>query len=84
MTRSEITTRLRDIIKPYVQDQSVLPSLTESSELTTHLHINSMHLIDIVLDVEAAFDIEISADEADKLTTIGAALDLIERKASGQ
>jgi acyl carrier protein len=37
-------------------------------------------LIDIVLDVEAAFDIEITADEADKLSTIGSVLDLIEGK----
>lgn len=82
MTRSEITTRLRDIITPYVQEPSALTGLTEASELIAHLHINSMHLIDIVLDVEAAFDIEISADEADKLTTISAALDLIESKTS--
>jgi acyl carrier protein len=41
-----------------------------------------MHLIDIVLDVEAAFDIEITADEADKLATIGAVLDLIQAKTS--
>lgn len=80
MTRAEIAERLRGIIAPYVQDQSVLSDLAETSELIAHLHINSMHLIDIVLDVESAFDIEITADEADKLTTIGAALDLIEGK----
>lgn len=82
MTRVDIATRLRGIIAPYVQDQSVLSDLAETSELIAHLHINSMHLIDIVLDVETAFDIEITADEADKLTTIGAALDLIEGKTS--
>jgi acyl carrier protein len=80
MTRTDITTRLKEIITPYVQDQSVLAGLSESSELVAELHINSMHLIDIVLDVEAAFDIEITADEADKLKTIGDALDLIETK----
>ncbi len=82
MTRAEIATRLKALIAPYVQDPSALSNLAESSELIGHLHINSMHLIDIVLDVEAAFDIEITADEADKLTTIGTALDLIEGKTS--
>jgi acyl carrier protein len=82
MTRAEIASRLRALIAPYVQDQSVLSDLAETSELIAHLHINSMHLIDIVLDVEAAFDIEITADEADKLITIGAVLDLIQGKKS--
>jgi acyl carrier protein len=80
MTRDQIIAQLKTLILPYVPDQSALDTLNESSELIAHLHINSLHLIDVVLDVEAAFDIEISADEADKLSTIGAVLDLIERK----
>jgi acyl carrier protein len=80
MTRVEISTRLKTLIAPYVQDQDALSDLTETSELIAHLHINSMHLIDIVLDVEQAFDIEVTADEADKLNNIGAVLDLIEGK----
>lgn len=80
MTREQIIAQLKTLIVPYVPDQGSLDTLTESSELVAHLHINSLHLIDVVLDVEAAFDIEITADEADRLLTIGAVLDLIERK----
>lgn len=80
MTREQIIAQLKTLIVPYVPDQGSLDMLTESSELVAHLHINSLHLIDVVLDVEAAFDIEITADEADRLLTIGAVLDLIERK----
>lgn len=80
MTREQIIAQLKTLIVPYVPDQGALDTLTESSELIAHLHINSLHLIDVVLDVEAAFDVEITADEADRLLTIGAVLDLIERK----
>jgi acyl carrier protein len=80
MNREQIISQLKTLIMPYVEDRSALDTLSESSELVNHLHINSLHLIDIVLDVEAAFDIEITADEADKLSTIGSVLDLIEGK----
>ncbi len=82
MTRDEIVAQLKPLILPYVEDKAALETLTEASELTNHLHINSLHLIDIVLDVESTFDVEITADEADKLTTIGAVLDLIQKKQS--
>lgn len=80
MNRQDIVAKLKQLITPYVEDKSAVNSLTESSELIAHLHINSLHLIDIVLDVESEFDIEITSEEADKLVTIGAVLDLIEQK----
>lgn len=80
MTRDQIVAQLKTLIVPYVEDKTALETLTEASELTNHLHINSLHLIDIVLDVESTFDVEITAEEADQLKTIGAVLDLIERK----
>jgi acyl carrier protein len=82
MNRDQIVTQLKTLIAPYVEDRSVFETLSETSELVNHLHINSLHLIDIVLDVESTFDIEITADEADNLRTIGSVLDLIEGKRS--
>lgn len=80
MERQAIAAKLKEIILPYVEDQNALTDLNEESELVNHLHINSMHLIDVVLDVEDAFDIEVSETEADQLTRVGAVLDLIEAK----
>ena len=46
----------------------------------TDLNINSTHLVDIVLDVEDAFDITIEDDELDKMETVKASIALIEQK----
>ncbi len=80
MNRTAIADKLKQLIVPYVEDPSLLTNLSEDAKLVEHLHINSMHLIDIVLDVEDAFDIEISETEADNLTRVGSVLDLIEGK----
>lgn len=82
MKRDQIVNQLKTLIAPYIEDKSALETLSETSELVNHLHINSLHLIDIVLDVESTFDIEINAEEADNLRTIGSVLDLIEGKQS--
>ena len=82
MNREHIVDQLKTLIAPYVEDKAAIETLSETSELVNHLHVNSLHLIDVVMDVEAAFDIEISADEADGLRTVGSVLDLIERKRS--
>ena len=44
------------------------------------LEVSSSRLVDIVLEIEDAFDIEVADDEADKIVSIGAAIDLIQNK----
>lgn len=80
MNREQIKSQLQLVIGRYVEDRGAIEALSEASELVNHLHINSLHLVDIVLDVESAFDIEISPEEADQLQTVGSVLDLIEAK----
>jgi acyl carrier protein len=80
MNRDHIVNQLKALIAPYVEDATAVDTLSETSELVNHLHINSLHLVDIVLDVEAEFDIEITPDEADRLRTVGSVIDLIEAK----
>lgn len=79
MKRSEIQAKLKDIIQPYVQKEEVLETMTPESDLLQDLEINSAHLVDIILDMEEVFDIEISDHDAEKMLTVGAALDITER-----
>lgn len=79
MKRSEIQAKLKDIIQPYVQKEEVLETMTPESDLLQDLEINSAHLVDIILDMEEVFDIEISDQDAEKMLTVGAALDITER-----
>ena len=78
MTRAEITEKLRNIIAPYVQNKEALDNVGEETDLMKDLKINSQHLVDIILDAEVAFDIEIDDDSAEKMLTVGAAVDIVE------
>jgi acyl carrier protein len=78
MNRNEITEKLRAIITPYVQNKEALEQVNEETDLMKDLKINSQHLVDIILDAEVAFDIEIDDDSAEKMLTVGAAVDIVE------
>lgn len=79
MTRSEIEDKLRGIIKPYVQNEVAFQNLTEDTDMLQDLQVNSAHLVDIILDMEEEFDIEIDDETAEKMLTVGEAIDATER-----
>jgi len=80
MTREELITSLQKIIKPYVQDQEAFKNLPEETDFINDLKINSANLVDIILDVEDEFDIEIDNDSMEKMLSVKAAMDVIETK----
>ena len=77
MEREEIKNKLAEIIKPYVQDMDAFGNISEATDLLQDLKINSAHLIDVVLDVEEAFDIEIDDDSVEKMITVKDSVDTI-------
>ncbi len=79
MTRTEIEAKLKEIIKPYVQNDEAFQNLNEDMDLMQDLQINSAHLVDIILDMEEAFDIQIDDDTAESMLTVGAAIDTTQR-----
>jgi acyl carrier protein len=82
--RNEIIEKLKTIITPYVQNKEALSDLTDETDLMKDLKINSQHLVDIILDTEVAFDIEIDDESAEKMLTVGAAVDIVERLTAGK
>ena len=80
MTREELITTLKKIVKPYVQDQEAFMNLSEESDFINDLKINSANLVDVILDVEDEFDIEIDNESMEKMLSVKAALDIIETK----
>lgn len=80
MDRNTIIEKLTEIIKPYVQDQEALANINENTDLLQDLKINSAHLVDIILDAEEAFDIEIDDDSAEKMLKVKDAVDIIDDK----
>ena len=80
MTRKELITSLRKIIKPYSQNQEAFKNLSEETDFINDLKINSANLIDIILDVEDEFGIEIDNKSMEKMLSIKSAIDIIESK----
>ena len=80
MTRKKLITSLQKIVKPYIQDQIAFENLTEETDFINDLKINSANLIDIILDLEDEFDIEIDDESMENMLSVKSALDIIENK----
>ncbi len=82
MNREALITTLKKIVKPYIQDEEAFANLTEDTDFINDLKINSANLVDVVLDVEDEFDIEIDNDSMEQMLSVKVALDIIESKLS--
>ena len=80
MTKEELLSKLKTIITPYVQNKEGLTTLTEETDFIKDLEINSANLVDVVLDVEDEFDIEIDNESMEKMLTVKASIAVIEDK----
>jgi acyl carrier protein len=80
MTKEDIIERLKIIVKPFVNNQEAFDNLTEDTDFITDLQINSANLVDIVLDVEDAFEIDIDNLAMEKMISIKATIEIIETK----
>ena len=82
MNKNEFIAKLKKIVKPYVQNEEAFEQLTEETDFIGDLKINSANLVDIVLDVEDEFDIEIDNDSMEKIFPVKPAWKIIELKLS--
>lgn len=82
MTKEEMVEKLKAIVKPYIQDQAAFQNMNESTDFINDLKINSANLVDVVLDVEDAFDIEIDNESMEKMLNVSNAIEIIEQKLS--
>ena len=82
MEKAAIIEKLKTIVKPFVKNEEAFNNINEETDFITDLNINSANLVDIVLDVEDAFDIVIDNESMEKMLTVKATLDIIENKLS--
>ena len=80
MDKEEAIQKLKEIVKPYVKEANLLESINEDTDFINDLNINSANLVDVVLDVEEVFNIEIDADSMEKMRDVKSALAVIEEK----
>ena len=80
ITNEQMINDLKDIVKPYIQNQVAFDNLTADTDFINDLKINSANLVDVVLDIEDKFDIEIDHESMDKLLNVKAAVEIIATK----
>ncbi|WP_298762937.1 phosphopantetheine-binding protein [uncultured Polaribacter sp.] len=80
MTKEAIITKLTTIVKPYVQNEEGFKNLSEETDFINDLEINSANLVDIILDVEDAFAIEIDNESMEKMLSVKATVAIIQEK----
>ncbi|OGU77013.1 MAG: acyl carrier protein [Ignavibacteria bacterium RBG_16_34_14] len=80
MKKEDLITKLKTIVKPYAQNEEALDNLSEDTDFIKDLEINSANLIDVILDVEQEFNIEIDDESIGKMTNVKAAIDIINTK----
>lgn len=80
MEKAAITEQLKTIIKPYVKNMEAFSNLTEDTDFINDLGINSANLVDVVLDVEEVFDIEIDNASMEEMLDVKSALRVIKEK----
>ena len=54
--------------------------MTADSDFLNDLKINSANLVDVILDIENEFDIEIDNDSMEKMLNVKAAMEIITAK----
>lgn len=79
-TKDELIATLKKIVKPYVQDEQAFEHVAEHTDFLNDLKINSANLVDVALDVEEAYDIEIDNESMERMLTVGDAIDIITQK----
>ncbi|MCY3763653.1 MAG: acyl carrier protein [Gemmatimonadetes bacterium] len=77
MDTQEVFNKIVEILTPFAKNEEALSNVSMETSIQEDLEVNSARLVDIVLEIEDGFDIEISDDDADQVTTVGDAVNLI-------
>jgi acyl carrier protein len=80
VTREEIFAKVVEIVRPFAKDKDALAATKLETNILDDLKVNSARLVDVILEFEDEFDIEVEDEDADSVNTIGDAVDLIASK----
>lgn len=80
MNNEQLLNDLKEIITPYAENKAALEIISENTDFLVDLKINSANLVDVVLDIEEKFGIEIDNDSMEKMLTVKATIAVINEK----
>jgi len=80
MVTNEHTDKVITILMKYNKSTLTTDQVKSETTLLGDLQINSARLVDIIIDFEDTFNITVDDDEADGVTTVGKAVEMVPTK----
>jgi len=80
MDDKKIFEEMVNILKAYTKDVTLLDKAEMKTHILNDLKVNSARLVDVIIKCEDVYGISIDDDEADKIRTIGDAVNVIKQK----
>ena len=80
MTREDILEELKKVLAPYTPDKDMLDSIAPETNFVNDLKINSANMVDIIIEAEERYNIEIDMDSAERIHDVGSCIDVIMNK----
>lgn len=80
MTKEIILQKLKEVIRPYSQNPEGLDSISDTTDFVNDLKINSANLVDVFLDAEEVFEIELDNSSLENIANINDFIDVIALK----
>lgn len=80
MDRAAAFAKVSSIIKPFVKNTAAFGTAGEETRIIEDLGVNSARLVDIILAFEDEFGISVDDESADKVRTLGDAVQMILQK----
>lgn len=77
MDENEVFKTVVTILKPFVKNQEAFAKVGLDTSIQKDLKVNSARMVDIVLEVEERFDIQVKDEDADKVRTVGDAVRIV-------
>jgi acyl carrier protein len=68
---------VKEIIRKYAFDKALVDKAEENSKIILDLRINSARIVDIVLDIEEKYDIEIDDKSLEKIISVKDTMNII-------
>jgi len=80
MDQNEVFEKVVAILKPFSKNQEALASARLETSIQKELKVNSARLVDVVLEIEESFGIQVKDEDAEKVRTVGDAVSLVLRQ----
>lgn len=80
MDKNIILKELKIVLAPYIQNKEAFDNMDFNTDFIKDLKINSANLVDIILDIEDKYNIEIENESMEKMLNVEQAISIIQNK----